>query len=318
MAATAAKVGPGSADAADFKAKAHADLDAKVVAGSLKPSPSVDKLKNFDWELAHATAQVDPTSKPAAPKAPDYSSIPKTKWSDEPHPSMISNVTGDTSIKGYTRWESPTKAAEYGSLMNQAKLTPAQKSALADYKGSDYKPMNAALRDGGHMNAGVLRQVVNMDTATHAGTLPSDTVLYRSVADYTTMGVKNPLSDWKPSPGYLDNGFMSASVSKAFASGWSSGSSKHVMFELKAKKGANAVHVGAGEGFVGKPVVPGGAVGDQRIPSLRAPALRDAAPLDHKMGQAARPQVTAHRHARLTAADNQRSDARAPGSPGTL
>lgn len=67
--------------------------------------------------------------------------------------------------------------------------------------------------------------------------------------------------------------------------------------------GIEAVEFEAGE-----TVVPRGAVRDQRIPATRAPALGDAAALEHEMRYAQLAQVLAHGHAGLTGAHDERID----------
>ena len=47
--------------------------------------------------------------------------------------------------------------------------------------------------------------------------------------------------------------------------------------------GGKAVGINVGEFQTGKPVMPGRAVGDQRVPSFRAPALGNPVPLDNEM-----------------------------------
>ena len=55
-----------------------------------------------------------------------------------------------------------------------------------------------------------------------------------------------------------------------------------------------------------EPVMPGRTVGDQGVPSFRAPALGDAVPLQNEVRHAAGAQVLAHGQAGLPAADHQR------------
>jgi hypothetical protein len=52
--------------------------------------------------------------------------------------------------------------------------------------------------------------------------------------------------------------------------------------------------------------MPCGAVGDQRIPSFRAPALGDPIALDDQMTRSVFAQMFAHRQAGLTATDDER------------
>ena len=67
--------------------------------------------------------------------------------------------------------------------------------------------------------------------------------------------------------------------------------------------GGDALEFQAGEA-----VVPGRAVGDQRVPALRTPALGDAAALQHDMRHAHQGQVFAHGDAGLASADYQGVD----------
>ena len=67
--------------------------------------------------------------------------------------------------------------------------------------------------------------------------------------------------------------------------------------------------VGGGvELHAGKAVMPGGAVGDQRIPPLGAPAFGDAAALKHQMRDTGPAQMLAHGDACLAGADDKRVD----------
>jgi hypothetical protein len=52
--------------------------------------------------------------------------------------------------------------------------------------------------------------------------------------------------------------------------------------------------------------MPGGTVGDERVPPLGAPALGNAVPFEDHMLDAGFGQVFAHGEASLTAADNDR------------
>ena len=80
--------------------------------------------------------------------------------------------------------------------------------------------------------------------------------------------------------------------------------------------GGEAIGVEARELEAGEPVVPGGPVGDQGIPALRAPALGDPLALEHEVRHAAAAQVLAHRQPGLARADDEDLDllARHPAS----
>ena len=65
---------------------------------------------------------------------------------------------------------------------------------------------------------------------------------------------------------------------------------------------------GTVEFHAGKAVMPGGAVGDQRIPPLGAPAFGDAAALEHQMRDTGAAQMLAHGDACLAGADDKRVD----------
>ena len=77
------------------------------------------------------------------------------------------------------------------------------------------------------------------------------------------------------------------------------------------------VGMGAGKLHPGKAVMPGRAVGDQRVPSLGAPALGDAVPLEHEMRNARLAEMLAHGDARLSGTHHERIDhfRRHPCSP---
>jgi hypothetical protein len=51
--------------------------------------------------------------------------------------------------------------------------------------------------------------------------------------------------------------------------------------------------------------MPGGTVGDERIPPFGTPTLGDASSLEDEMRYAALTQMLAHRHPRLAAADDK-------------
>ena len=65
--------------------------------------------------------------------------------------------------------------------------------------------------------------------------------------------------------------------------------------------GGDVIEMQAGEA-----VMPGGAVGDQRIPALGPPAFSDAGALKDKVGDAVAGQMLAGGNAGLTCADDQR------------
>ena len=74
----------------------------------------------------------------------------------------------------------------------------------------------------------------------------------------------------------------------------------HPLFRGKAVR-AQVVECQAG-----KAVVPGRAIGHQRIPAAGAPAFGDAVTFQHQMRHTQFAQVLAHGHTRLTGAHNQR------------
>ncbi len=70
-------------------------------------------------------------------------------------------------------------------------------------------------------------------------------------------------------------------------------------------------HEGVGGGVelhAGKAVMPGGTVGDQRIPPLGAPAFGDPAALEHQMRDTGAAQMLAHGDACLAGTDDKRVD----------
>jgi hypothetical protein len=77
------------------------------------------------------------------------------------------------------------------------------------------------------------------------------------------------------------------------------------------------IRVDAAELKAGEPVVPGGSVGDQGIPSLRAPPFGDPMALHDEVRHAVAVQVLAHRHPGLARADDEDFDllARHQASP---
>ena len=80
---------------------------------------------------------------------------------------------------------------------------------------------------------------------------------------------------------------------------------KIIGYPLLVREG---IGIDAGELQPGKPVMPGRAVGDEAVPSLRAPALGDPAALEDEVRDAPRAQVLAHGDARLASADNEHVD----------
>ena len=70
--------------------------------------------------------------------------------------------------------------------------------------------------------------------------------------------------------------------------------------------GRKAVGAGYGKGLIGKTVVPGRAIGHQRIPAPRSPMFGQACAFDHQVRSATPGQVRAGGDARLSAADDQR------------
>src|SRR5258708_30341114 len=68
------------------------------------------------------------------------------------------------------------------------------------------------------------------------------------------------------------------------------------------------VGVKVGELEIGETIVPGGAIGNQRIPASRAPALGDTSAFQHEMRHAKLAQMFAHGDAGLTGADYGRVD----------
>ena len=133
--------------------------------------------------------------------------------------------------------------------MNQRNIQGAEYKAVDGYKGSDYRAMNLALRTATPMDATNFNLCEGMDTASKAATFPEDVVMYRGVKDYKEMKIDNPATMGKTTPGYVDNGFMSASFSKRFAADWASGETHQVMLELKVKAGTKGVHIGQVRGY---------------------------------------------------------------------
>ena len=72
--------------------------------------------------------------------------------------------------------------------------------------------------------------------------------------------------------------------------------------------GGKAAGIDVGERHAWKSVMPGRTVGDERVPSFRAPALGNPMPFDDEMRHAAFAQVLAHRQPGLTAAYDERLD----------
>ncbi len=73
--------------------------------------------------------------------------------------------------------------------------------------------------------------------------------------------------------------------------------------------GGKGIGIQAGEFEPGKSVMPGRAVGDQRIPARRAPGLGDAVALDHQVRHALAAQMFTHGDAGLAGAYYKRIDA---------
>ena len=69
-----------------------------------------------------------------------------------------------------------------------------------------------------------------------------------------------------------------------------------------------AVGVNAGDEEVGEAIVPGGAVGVQRVPAFRAPAFSDAVAFQYDVRPAALAELGTHHQAGLAAADDQGFD----------
>ncbi len=70
------------------------------------------------------------------------------------------------------------------------------------------------------------------------------------------------------------------------------------------------VRVEAVDGAVREPVVPGGAIGHQRVPPLRAPALGDAVAPEYEVRDPEPAPVFAHGHAGLAGAHDERVERR--------
>lgn len=151
-------------------------------------------------------------------------------------------IRGDVSIEGMNRHESISGYHEFGKTMNQRPLTAAEKKALiGSYQKSGYDDINGQLRSGKGLTPEVVTKIQQLDTATRAGTIPAGTVLYRGVNATSKVADGHP-SEWVEKGLYHhDNGFVSTSTSKQFASGWSGSSG--VVFEYRVKKPTEGVHL---------------------------------------------------------------------------
>src|SRR4029077_6019970 len=72
--------------------------------------------------------------------------------------------------------------------------------------------------------------------------------------------------------------------------------------------GGKAAGIDPGERHARKPVMPGGTVGDERVPSFRAPALGNPIPFANESPHTLLARVLAHGEARLPPANDERLD----------
>jgi NUDIX domain/ADP-ribosyltransferase exoenzyme len=159
------------------------------------------------------------------------------------HPDNVSDVVGNVSIAGMSRFEGKSAHSEFVKSMNPGKLPPSERQAISDYKGSGYSGVNSQLRSGKGITAENSTKATNLTKATKRTTVPVNTVLYRGVTNYNEAGLPEgmtPLQFLKSGQMYFDNGFVSATTSKKIAGHWNlggyGGADKHIVFEYKCTK----------------------------------------------------------------------------------
>ena len=115
------------------------------------------------------------------------------------------------------------------------------------------------------------------------------------------------VSAWKPVPsGLRCSAVIAATPCSGHGCGDLGGIGGEIIRHLVAR--SEAVGFDAGDEQVGEAVVPGGAVGVQRVPALRAPAFSDAVAFQDEVRPAALAELGAHHQAGLAAADDQGYD----------
>ena len=70
--------------------------------------------------------------------------------------------------------------------------------------------------------------------------------------------------------------------------------------------GSKSIRIEIGELHARKPIMPGGTIGNQRVPSFRAPAFRNSVALQNEVRHTAVTKVFTHSQTGLAAADNER------------
>lgn len=183
---------------------------------------------------------------PPAPK-PGSTVAPTPAPSYKPPAPPSNGAIGNTSTEGFKNYIN--QHDDLGKLMNQRPLLPGEKTALEHYKGSGYDALNGQLRSGKTLSSQVFKEVAALDTATHSGTIPAGTLIYRGISDYDKPfgGLSELQNVIKTGGGHLDNGFISCSSDKNFSDSWGGGGSKSVLFELKLNRDTPAVHVAIGK-----------------------------------------------------------------------
>jgi 8-oxo-dGTP pyrophosphatase MutT (NUDIX family) len=196
----------------------------------------------------------------SGPKAPGTSAQQSTPGTPTPaaspykdmgleNPTKVKKAFGNVSIKGMARNESLALHKALGSAMGQKMLHGPEAIALASYKGTGYKGVNAQLRAGKGLSMANAVKAAALDTATLSGTIPANTVFYRGVKSWQEAGFNmHPEHAVKTGAAYHDNGYVSISSSKQFARNWAGGGSDAILFECKFTKESPGCHVGLAQG----------------------------------------------------------------------
>lgn len=160
------------------------------------------------------------------------------------NPTSVGNVVESGEYPGYSRHESIDQYKSFGKSMKQKTLSSTEHSALGAYKDGSYGEINDALRKGKATHPSIWNKIEALDSATHAGTIPKGTVLYRGVPNgVDLLHIGDPKQAVKDGHYLVDNGYASTSTSQQFSAGWGGSGQKKILFEMKVTKDTPAVHL---------------------------------------------------------------------------
>ena len=238
----AAMTHAGSPDVTTFKNNVISTMTTNAGMNGYNVNHVNNLADKANWNDLYASAKYA-NANPTAPKTVAPPPAPKLGYGD---------TSKDGTYAGYTRYDQGGNGhSDIAEVMNQRTLTDEEREALTNYKGSGYDDLNAQLRSGKALDSHILRNASKLQHACNAGTVPANTMLYRGMPDYRTLGFSNVEDMIKEGKGWHDNGFLSCTTARSIGDHWQLGETDtdhSVLFELKITEPAKGVHIAKVQG----------------------------------------------------------------------